>query len=141
MAFLAGRTGLADEAGAAAVAAELGYLPLALAQAAAVITGQPLGYAAYLAAAGGAGRGDPDPAGGLGAQSPRPARAGGAAVPGGRDGGRSARHVYAADRDPGVLSAAGSAGTYCMLPGRRAPCRRGTTDGRAPGRRGAGSAD
>ena len=40
LAFLAGRTGLADAAGAAAVAAELGYLPLALAQAAAVIAGQ-----------------------------------------------------------------------------------------------------
>ena len=34
LAFLAGRTGLDDEAGAAAVAAELGHLPLALAQAA-----------------------------------------------------------------------------------------------------------
>jgi hypothetical protein len=49
LALLAGRTGLADEAGAAAVAAELGHLPLALDQAAAVITGQHLGYATYLA--------------------------------------------------------------------------------------------
>jgi tetratricopeptide (TPR) repeat protein len=49
LAFLAGRTGLADEAGAAAVAAELGHLPLALDQAAAVIAGQHLEYAAYLA--------------------------------------------------------------------------------------------
>ena len=49
LAFLDGRTGLADEAGASAVAAELGYLPLALDQAAAVIAGQHLGYAAYLA--------------------------------------------------------------------------------------------
>jgi tetratricopeptide (TPR) repeat protein len=49
LAFLAGRTGLADEAGAAAVAAELGYLPLALDQAAALIAGQHLEYAAYLA--------------------------------------------------------------------------------------------
>ena len=48
-ALLAGRTGLADEAGASAVAAELGYLPLALDQAAAVIAGQHLEYAAYLA--------------------------------------------------------------------------------------------
>jgi tetratricopeptide (TPR) repeat protein len=48
-ALLAGRTGLADEAGASAVAAELGYLPLPLDQAAAVIAGQHLGYAAYLA--------------------------------------------------------------------------------------------
>jgi tetratricopeptide (TPR) repeat protein len=48
-AFLAGRTGLADEAGAAAVAAELGHLPLALDQAAALIAGQRLEYAAYLA--------------------------------------------------------------------------------------------
>jgi hypothetical protein len=49
-ALLAGRTGLADEAGASAVAAELGYLPLALDQAAAAIAGQQHpGYAAYLA--------------------------------------------------------------------------------------------
>jgi tetratricopeptide (TPR) repeat protein len=46
--FLAGRTGLADDAAAAAVAAELGYLPLALAQAAAVIARQHLGYQTYL---------------------------------------------------------------------------------------------
>jgi hypothetical protein len=49
LALLDGRTGLADEAGAAAVAAELGHMPLALDQAAAVIAGQHLGYAAYLA--------------------------------------------------------------------------------------------
>jgi tetratricopeptide (TPR) repeat protein len=49
LALLDGRTGLADEAGAAAVAAELGQLPLALDQAAAVIAKQHLGYAAYLA--------------------------------------------------------------------------------------------
>lgn len=48
LAYLAGRTGLADDAGAAAVAAELGHLPLALAQAAAVIAGQRLDYQAYL---------------------------------------------------------------------------------------------
>ncbi len=48
LAFLADRTGLADPAGATAVAAELGYLPLALAQAAAVIAGQRLGYGTYL---------------------------------------------------------------------------------------------
>ena len=48
LALLDGRTGLADEAGAAAVAAELGCLPLALDQAAAVIAGQHQGYAAYL---------------------------------------------------------------------------------------------
>src|SRR5271165_424582 len=48
-ALLDGRTGLADEAGASAVAAELGHLPLALDQAAAVIAGQRLGYSAYLA--------------------------------------------------------------------------------------------
>ena len=47
--MLDGRTGLADEAGASAVAAELGHLPLVLDQAAAVIAGQHLGYAAYLA--------------------------------------------------------------------------------------------
>jgi hypothetical protein len=49
LALLDGRTGLADEAGAAAVAAELGHLPLAVDQAAAMIAGQHLGYAAYLA--------------------------------------------------------------------------------------------
>ena len=48
LALLDGRTGLADEAGASAVAAELGHLPLALDQAAAVIAGQHLDYAAYL---------------------------------------------------------------------------------------------
>jgi tetratricopeptide (TPR) repeat protein len=48
LAFLADRTGLADPVGAAAVAAELGCLPLALAQAAAVIAGQHLGYGTYL---------------------------------------------------------------------------------------------
>jgi len=47
-AFLAGRTGQVDAAGAAALAAELGYLPLALAQAAAVIAGERLGYGAYV---------------------------------------------------------------------------------------------
>ena len=49
LALLDGRTGLADEAGAAAVASELGHLPLALDQAAAVIAGQHLAYTAYLA--------------------------------------------------------------------------------------------
>jgi hypothetical protein len=49
LALLGGRTGLADEAGAAAVAAELGHLPLGLDHAAAVIAGQDLRYAAYLA--------------------------------------------------------------------------------------------
>jgi tetratricopeptide (TPR) repeat protein len=49
LALLDGRTGMADEAGASAVAAELGHLPLALDQAAVVIAKQHLGYAAYLA--------------------------------------------------------------------------------------------
>ena len=49
LALLDGRTGLSDEAAATAVAAELGHLPLALDQAATVIAGQQLGYAAYLA--------------------------------------------------------------------------------------------
>ena len=48
LAFLAERTGLADDEMAAEVAAELGYLPLALAQAATVIARQHLGYGAYL---------------------------------------------------------------------------------------------
>ena len=47
--FLARRTGLADACDAGELAAELGYLPLALAQAAAVIAGQRLTYQAYLA--------------------------------------------------------------------------------------------
>jgi hypothetical protein len=48
MDFLGDRTGLADAAGAAALAKEVGCLPLALAQAAAVIGGQHLSYAHYL---------------------------------------------------------------------------------------------
>ena len=48
LAFLAERTGSADTAGAGVVAAELGYLPLALAQAAAVIAAQHLWYRTYL---------------------------------------------------------------------------------------------
>ena len=47
-AFLAARTGLSDAQGAAEVAGELGRLPLALAQAAAVIAGQHLDYGMYL---------------------------------------------------------------------------------------------
>ena len=47
-AFLDARTGLDDEAGAAAVAAALGHLPLALALAAPVIAGGHLGYGWYL---------------------------------------------------------------------------------------------
>ena len=46
--FLAARTGQADAAGAQEVAAELGCLPLALAQAAAVIASQHLSYGTYL---------------------------------------------------------------------------------------------
>ena len=46
--FLTVRTGLADDAAAATLAAELRYLPLALAQAAAVIATQHLGYQTYL---------------------------------------------------------------------------------------------
>ena len=49
LAFLAGRTGSADAAGARLLAGELGRLPLALAQAAAVIAAQHLDYPAYLA--------------------------------------------------------------------------------------------
>jgi tetratricopeptide (TPR) repeat protein len=46
--FLAARTGQADAAGAQALAVELGFLPLALAQAAAVIAGQHVSYGTYL---------------------------------------------------------------------------------------------
>jgi hypothetical protein len=49
LAFLAQRTGRPDEAGARELAGELGFLPLALAQAAAVIAAQHLDYPAYLA--------------------------------------------------------------------------------------------
>jgi tetratricopeptide (TPR) repeat protein len=48
LALLDGRTGLADEAGASALAARIGYLPLAVEQAAAVIARQYRGYGAYL---------------------------------------------------------------------------------------------
>ena len=48
LAFLAGRTGSADAAGARLMAGELGRLPLALAQAAAVIASQHLDYPTYL---------------------------------------------------------------------------------------------
>jgi hypothetical protein len=48
LAFLHARTRLTDQAGAKAVGAELGWLPLALAQAAAVITTQHLDYPTYL---------------------------------------------------------------------------------------------
>jgi RNA polymerase sigma factor (sigma-70 family) len=47
-AFLAERTGLDDEAGAASVAAELAHVPLALALAAPVIAARHVGYARYL---------------------------------------------------------------------------------------------
>jgi tetratricopeptide (TPR) repeat protein len=47
LAFLDGRTGL-GEAGGAPVAGQLGYLPLALAQAAAAIAGERQGYRRYL---------------------------------------------------------------------------------------------
>ena len=49
LSFLAQRTGRPDEAGARELAAELGFLPLALAQAAAVIAAQHLDYMTYLA--------------------------------------------------------------------------------------------
>ena len=48
LAFLADRTGSADTEGARLLAAELGRLPLALAQAAAVIAAQHLDYPTYL---------------------------------------------------------------------------------------------
>jgi tetratricopeptide (TPR) repeat protein len=48
LAFLAERAGPADPAGGALLATEVGYLPLALAQAGAVIASQHLSYATYL---------------------------------------------------------------------------------------------
>jgi tetratricopeptide (TPR) repeat protein len=47
--FLAQRTGRPDDAGGRELASELGFLPLALAQAAAVIAAQHLAYSTYLA--------------------------------------------------------------------------------------------
>lgn len=47
--YLAGRTRINDHAGASALGQELGWLPLALAQATAVITAQHLDYDTYLA--------------------------------------------------------------------------------------------
>jgi hypothetical protein len=47
-AYLAERTALADDEEAAKVVSELGYMPLAVAQAAAVIAGQQLSYGTYL---------------------------------------------------------------------------------------------
>ena len=131
LALLDGRTGLADEAGAAAVAAELGYLPLALDQAAAVIAGQRLGYGTYLerlravpveeqlARAEGA--------------VPRRCRGGGAAVPGcgpggwtggrgrwdgdhGRTvGGRGPPHVLGCLREASALAAEGHRVSVAMV--------------------------
>ena len=49
LAFLAQRTGRTDDSGAREVAQELGFLPLALAQAGAVIAAQHLDYPTYLA--------------------------------------------------------------------------------------------
>ena len=49
LAYLAGRTGLDDAEGARELAGELGFLPLGLAQAAALIAREHLGYARYLA--------------------------------------------------------------------------------------------
>ena len=49
LSFLAQRTGRSDQAEARELAVELGFLPLALAQAAAVIAAQHLDYPAYLA--------------------------------------------------------------------------------------------
>jgi tetratricopeptide (TPR) repeat protein len=49
LALLGERTGLADEDGALALAVQLGYLPLALDQAAGVIAKQDVDYAAYMA--------------------------------------------------------------------------------------------
>jgi hypothetical protein len=49
LSFLARRTGRSEEAGARQLAGELGFLPLALAQAAAVIAAQHLDYPTYLA--------------------------------------------------------------------------------------------
>ena len=49
LAFLTERTGLTDAEGAKTLAGELGHLPLALAQAAAVISARHLGYQVYLA--------------------------------------------------------------------------------------------
>lgn len=48
LSFLAQRTGLSDRQGAREVAREVGYLPLALSQAASVVVTQRLDYPTYL---------------------------------------------------------------------------------------------
>ena len=90
LALLDGRTGLADEAGASAVASELGHLPLVLDQAAAVIAGQHLSYAAYLG----------KPAGAVGRGLPVPVGRRRAAVLAGRCGGGAAALDAASAADP-----------------------------------------
>ena len=106
-AFLAGRTGRVDAEGAAALAAELGYLPLALAQAAAVIAGQHLGYGAYLDRLRAVPvRESPDP--GRGAAIPGWRRAGGAAVLEGDPRGRPDGLVHPGDGDHGRPAGGGS---------------------------------
>ena len=106
-AFLAGRTGQDDEAGAAEVAAALGHLPLALALAASVVAGQQRGgYAWYLD------RLQTVPAdvsltGDDGAAVPAQRGAGGVAVLAGGPGGRPDRHMHPGHGDHGGLSPAG----------------------------------
>ena len=119
-AFLAGRTGLDDEAGAAAVAAELGYLPLALALAAPVISGAaPRVCEVPGPAADDPGRSIPDR--GRRPAVPAQRRAGGAAVPCRRSG-RPTRRACAPGswRSWRYCRRPGSAASYCMSPGGRA---------------------
>ena len=125
LALLDGRTGLADEAGASAVAAELGHLPLALDQAAAVIAGQHLGYAAYLAKLQALPAGDYLVRWEDGEEQPSHSPGAAEAVL------LSLEAASAADplgvctgvmEIVAMLSPARSAATCCVLPGRRAHC-------------------
>ena len=133
LSFLTGRTGLDDEAGAAAVAAVLGHLPLALALAAPVIRGQRHGYAGYLD------RLQTIPVRGIPDRGRRPAvparrRAGSAAVPGGDPGGRQDGHVHPGYGDHG--GTVGGRGPPRATARRRAGGRTGQR--RASGRGGPG---
>ena len=134
LALLDGRTGLADEAGASAVAAELGHLPLALDQAAAVIAGQHLGYASVPGrAAGAAGRGVPGRKD-EGAAVPAGRGGSGTVVLGGDPGRRPGRGVHRSHGDHG--HAVGGRGPLRAAARRRAGGH--TARRRAPGGRGHG---
>ena len=139
-AFLTARTGRVDAEGAAALAAELGRVPLALAQAASVITGQSLAYRAYLERL----RAVP-------VEETLSQELGQSSVPGiaqavllSLEAAMAADQTGTCTRLIEILAVLSAAGVRRDLLHRRragrCPRRRGTTGGRGPGRRGAGSA-